>query len=39
MLLNAINDIIDLVQDLRYKPNTPVQTGIERFIKWYKTYF
>lgn len=32
-------DVTDLVENLGYKPNTPVQKGIERFIKWYKQYF
>ena len=31
-------DVTDLVENLGYKPNTPVQKGIERFIEWYKTY-
>ncbi len=31
--------VTDLVENLGYKPNTPVQKGIEKFIKWYKTYF
>jgi nucleoside-diphosphate-sugar epimerase len=28
-----------LVENLGYKPDTPVQKGIERFIEWYKSYF
>ena len=32
-------DVTDLAEDLGYKPNTPVQAGIEKFIVWYKTYF
>lgn len=32
-------DVTDLVENLGYKPNTPVQKGIERFIEWYKKYF
>jgi UDP-glucuronate 4-epimerase len=32
-------DVTDLVADLGYKPNTPVQKGIEKFIQWYKPYF
>jgi UDP-glucuronate 4-epimerase len=32
-------DVTDLVENLGYKPNTPVQKGIERFIEWYKQYF
>jgi UDP-glucuronate 4-epimerase len=32
-------DVTDLVEELGYKPDTPVQKGIERFVAWYKTYF
>ena len=32
-------DVTDLVENLGYKPDTPVQNGIEKFIKWYKSYF
>ncbi len=32
-------DVTDLIEDLGYKPNTPVQIGIKQFIEWYKTYF
>ena len=28
-----------LVENLGYKPDTPVQKGIEKFIEWYKSYF
>jgi UDP-glucuronate 4-epimerase len=32
-------DVTDLVENLGYKPNTPVLDGIGKFIKWYKLYF
>ena len=32
-------DVSDLVEELGYKPDTPVQKGIENFIEWYKKYF
>jgi UDP-glucuronate 4-epimerase len=32
-------DVTDLVENLSYKPDTPVQKGIEKFIDWYKSYF
>ena len=32
-------DVDDLVRDFNYKPATSVQTGIERFISWYKDYY
>lgn len=32
-------DVEDLTKCLGYKPNTPVTTGIERFIKWYREFY
>ncbi len=31
-------DVDDLVKDFDYKPNTSIDEGIERFVRWYKTY-
>ncbi|MEO5342806.1 MAG: NAD-dependent epimerase [Gammaproteobacteria bacterium SHHR-1] len=32
-------DVADLVADFDYKPSTPVEQGIARFVDWYKGYF
>jgi len=32
-------DVADLVRDLGYKPDTPVQVGVDRFIAWYRDFF
>ena len=32
-------DVRDLVEDLGYKPHTPVNEGVTRFIAWYKKYY
>jgi len=32
-------DVSDLINNLGYKPNTPVQKGIDQFIAWYKSYY
>lgn len=32
-------DVTDLVENLGYKPDTPIQKGIEKFIEWYRLYF
>lgn len=32
-------DVTDLMEDMGYKPATPVETGTGRFIEWYKSYF
>jgi UDP-glucuronate 4-epimerase len=32
-------DVADLEKDLGYKPNTSIQDGIDRFIKWYRQFY
>ena len=32
-------DIKDLIEDLDYKPNTPIQEGINKFIDWYLEFY
>lgn len=32
-------DISDLVEDFDYAPNTPIETGLSNFIKWYRSYY
>ncbi len=31
-------DIDDLVRDVGYAPTTPVEVGVERFVRWYRDY-
>jgi UDP-glucuronate 4-epimerase len=32
-------DVEDLVRDVGYKPATPVEVGIRRFVDWYMEYY
>ena len=32
-------DVTDLVNDLGYKPETPIQDGINKFVDWYLEFF
>lgn len=32
-------DVSDLVENLGYKPATPVQEGIDNFVSWYRAFF
>ena len=32
-------DVTDLIRDTGYKPDTGVETGVARFVEWYKEYF
>ncbi len=31
-------DVADLERDVGFKPNTPLKTGISRFVSWYRNY-
>jgi UDP-glucuronate 4-epimerase len=32
-------DVDDLMKDVGFKPNTTIEIGIERFVKWYRSYY
>jgi UDP-glucuronate 4-epimerase len=32
-------DVDDLIKDVGFKPGTPIETGIKRFITWFKEYY
>ncbi len=32
-------DIDDLMEDVGFKPETPVEVGIKRFVQWYKDFY
>jgi UDP-glucuronate 4-epimerase len=32
-------DVDDLMQDVGFKPATPIASGIRHFIEWYKDYY
>lgn len=32
-------DVDDLVHDVGFKPSTPIEVGIERFLTWYRSYY
>ena len=32
-------DVDDLIRDVGFKPATPIDTGIARFVDWYRAYF
>ena len=31
-------DVDDLMREVGFRPSTPIKTGVERFIDWYRTY-
>jgi UDP-glucuronate 4-epimerase len=32
-------DVDDLVHDVEFKPNTSIEVGIERFVRWYRSFY
>lgn len=38
-LLETCACVDDLVQDIGFKPNTPIEIGVERFVTWYREYY
>jgi UDP-glucuronate 4-epimerase len=32
-------DVDDLMREVDFKPSTPIETGIGKFVDWYKTYY
>ncbi|MEM9171991.1 MAG: NAD-dependent epimerase [Pseudomonadota bacterium] len=32
-------DVEDLIADVDYKPNTPIEVGVARFVEWYKSFY
>jgi UDP-glucuronate 4-epimerase len=32
-------DVDDLIRDVGFKPNTPIEVGVERFVNWYRSYY
>lgn len=38
-VLKTYADVDDLIRDVGFKPHTPIEEGIEKFVDWYKDYF
>ena len=32
-------DVDDLILDVGFKPDTPIEVGVQRFVKWYRDYY
>ena len=32
-------DVDDLARDMDYRPGTPIEVGVKRFVDWYKEYY
>ena len=38
-VVSTYADVSDLMNDFGYKPDTSLEVGIERFVKWYKEFY
>jgi len=38
-VLETFADVDDLARDVGFKPNTPIEVGIENFVNWYRSYY
>ncbi|WP_276367330.1 NAD-dependent epimerase [Chryseolinea sp. H1M3-3] len=32
-------DVTDLIRDIDFKPTTPIEVGVSKFVEWYKDYY
>ena len=38
-VVETFADIDDLVAEVGYRPDTPIEVGLERFVSWYRDYY
>ena len=38
-ILETYADVDDLAKDVGFKPSTPIEEGIKKFVKWYREYY
>lgn len=38
-VLETFADVSDLERDVGYRPQTPIETGIAKFVEWYRSYY
>jgi len=32
-------DIADLERDVGFRPSTPIEEGVRKFVEWYRAYY
>jgi UDP-glucuronate 4-epimerase len=32
-------DVRELIEDVGYKPDTPIEVGVRNFVAWYREYY
>jgi UDP-glucuronate 4-epimerase len=38
-VLSTYADVDDLIRDVGFKPETPIELGLEQFVRWYRSYY
>ena len=38
-VVETFADVDDLIRDVGFRPDTPIETGLARFVDWYKGYY
>jgi UDP-glucuronate 4-epimerase len=38
-VLKTFADVSDLIEEMGYRPNTPITEGVNRFVEWYKGFY
>ncbi|WP_017296080.1 NAD-dependent epimerase [Geminocystis herdmanii] len=38
-VLTTYADVDDLIADVGFSPKTPIETGVEKFVNWYRDYY
>ncbi|HXG19962.1 MAG TPA: NAD-dependent epimerase [Methylomirabilota bacterium] len=38
-VLETCADVDDLMRDVGFRPDTPITTGVARFVEWYRAYY
>ena len=38
-VLETYADVQDLIEDVGFKPDTPLEEGIKKFVDWYRSYY
>ncbi len=38
-VLSTYADIEDLARDFDFRPNTPIEVGLQKFVQWYREYY
>ena len=38
-VVSTYADVSNLIKDFDYKPNTPIEEGVKKFVEWYKKFY